>query len=112
MHPNVNADSNVTAAIEDAESLAALHSIDEESFIKQLVLHLLTSKYETTRKATVVDGTGGEVSAEQYIQKRAEYRTVAETGSEAFYTTTPFGRTYFAYMAAIGGVFTVNLCPD
>ena len=50
------------------------------------------------QEAPGINDTPGEVLAEQYIQKRAEFRSLAEQGNHVWYTRTFLGTIFYTYL--------------
>ena len=80
-------DAAVTAAISVA---AALFSFDTDA-ICDLSAHLLSIASEDNRAA---DNGAGVVTSEEIGDRIVQYKTVAETGDEAWYARTAYGRLF------------------
>ena len=81
-------DSEVNMAIGEAYELSDV-SRRATAF---LAAHLCA----VTTEGNALDGGLGEVSGEQLGPQRISYKTQAETGKEAFFTSTKYGRRFLA----------------
>lgn len=98
------ADSIVELALSDAK---LLHARCPTATLF-LAAHLLTLDQDET--ATGVDGGNGEASNMSDGSESISFVTQAETGQEAFYTTTKYGRRFLALeKRCIGKRFSVRV---
>lgn len=81
------ADAAVEARLAEA---AEIHSVRASATL-YCCAHLLSLASDTT---TQPDAGAGEVASEGIGQERITYRTQAEDGWEAFFSTTRYGRTF------------------
>ena len=92
--------------LSDAQSTSILQ--DETSIFYLLSHFVVLARFERDTKRKKDFGMG-ELTAEQFISKQAEFKTFASTNSEVFFTTTPYGRFYNDRLRLLGGVGIVRL---
>ena len=83
-------DLNITGYITLACELSAVS--------KNAILYLAAHLYvlEKEEGAGEIDGGSGEITAETMGRKIYQYKTMAESGRDVFYTRTMYGRTFLA----------------
>ncbi len=97
-------DAQVTLYLEDA---VALHGLCDRAAL-YLAAHLWV--LDRDQASGGIDDGLGEVSGDTIGKKSAQYKTIAERGKDAFYTTTPYGRKYIAFRdRCLGRAFSVRV---
>ena len=80
-------DASVAAAINVARSIAAATT--------EIWLHC-TAHLLTLPRQAKVDGGAGEITGAGLGPQQNQYKTMADTGRDVFFTTTPYGRLVLA----------------
>ena len=83
-----------------------------EEHVNTLTAHMLLLAKKSVEDAEfggTVNDTPGELLAEQYIQKRSEFMTLAEKGNHVFYTRTFPGTLFYTHMQTSHSVGIIDI---